>query len=301
MKTTYEHLLEMVALDSVCSFKRSKGIPTPRLQYIINEIKKCKVEPPVFQASLWKFSFDRRGNLSVYFTSPKAKSTIAFCAHHDIVNPKADNVFDNTTSVCHLISLVQTLSKVDWSNREHNILILFTDGEEVGGQGARHISQKINDGTFGNVEALINLELTARGKYLWLDNSTTISSYLTKVAAIKAGISYITVGCPFNDAVIFNGYDIDASCIGLIRRSAVGRIKNKRKTPRIWRICHRQQDSLHLANEEDISVFTNFLPTIATGNWTSHIKKVKDERNREESKNTYVLDKIGGVDRGYWH
>ena len=72
-------------------------------------------------------------------------------AHHDIVNPGIDNANDNSASVINAIMVKKLMP---------NIHVVILDGEEVGGLGSQRVSEQINDGYYGDIEWVLNFELT---------------------------------------------------------------------------------------------------------------------------------------------
>lgn len=212
-----------------------------------------------------------RNIVALYFEAEKEDaSTIAFSAHHDIVNPKSDNVFDNLASVAHLLSLAYKLAEK--KPKHQNVLLLFTDGEEVGGLGAQWYSNFIVDRKhWPKVVSIVNLELTAAGTHYWVDKHDTLTSYLFKKAVQEATSStYLSIGCPFNDAYIYRKNGIDSSCVGTITRSTVQKIKDRKCfSPAIWSICHTKEDLLAKASASDMEAFNKLLAYIAYNDWST--------------------------------
>ena len=90
---------------------------------------------------------------------------------------------------------------------ELNVVLL--DGEEYGGIGSNHLSQQINDGKFGNIPWVLNLELTGKGgEYFFIgDYSGPLFDH------IKSIFDCPVVRTPFNDSVIFRKNGIDSVVI----------------------------------------------------------------------------------------
>ena len=89
---------------------------------------------------------------------------------------------------------------------EMNVVIL--DGEEVGGWGSQRCSDLINDGFFGDIEWVLNLELTGKGgKHFFIgDYPGQLTNH------IKSIFDCPIVKTPFNDSVTFRRNGID-SCV----------------------------------------------------------------------------------------
>jgi len=84
----------------------------------------------------------------------KGSSDKMIMAHHDVMNVKSDNCNDNSASVINAIACKTLMPELN---------VAITDGEETGGIGASRAAEKINEGVFGNIEFVLNFELTALG------------------------------------------------------------------------------------------------------------------------------------------
>ena len=89
-----------------------------------------------------------------------------------------------------------------------HINIVLLDGEECGGIGSQRLSNQILDGHFGDIDWVLNLELTGRGgKYFF------IGEYPGKLHDhIKSIFSCPVVKTPYNDSVTLRRNGID-SCV----------------------------------------------------------------------------------------
>lgn len=221
----------------------------------------------------------------------KTKETIAFAAHFDVVNSKSDNVNDNTASVANLLSLMKVLAN---EAPPVNVLFFFTDLEESGGIGASltndYIKALKNKYDF-NLAGIVNLELTAYGKAVWVEKSKA-NKYQYLASILKEGIDsykeqkqkHVTVvltECPFSDADVFST-KYPSICIGTIpvseamqvgkkveREYWTGNKKNRKKStykttykPSTWDICHSAKDSLDTAKHADMYDFVEILKEI---------------------------------------
>ena len=121
-------------------------------------------------------------------------------AHHDVSNPKIDNANDNSASVINAIMIKKLLPTM-------NVILL--DGEEVGGIGSNRVSEQINEGKFGDIEWVLNLELSGKGgKHFFIgDYPGPLTNH------IKIIFDCPIVKTPFNDSVTFRRNGIDSVVI----------------------------------------------------------------------------------------
>jgi hypothetical protein len=121
-------------------------------------------------------------------------------AHHDVSNPKIDNANDNSASVINAIMIKKLLPTM-------NVILL--DGEEVGGIGSNRVSEQINEGKFGDIEWVLNLELSGKGgKHFFIgDYPGPLTNH------IKILFDCPIVRTPFNDSVTFRRNGIDSVVI----------------------------------------------------------------------------------------
>jgi len=291
---SYEYLTELVEQKSLSSSSYSsrawsykgKGkkintasepVLNPKYEYILNAIRGIRTNYPDSKMIPCVYSYDKnRKNVVVYFDIG-AEFTIGFSAHYDIVNPKTDNPFDNQASVSHLLALTERLSETPPTT--HNILIVFTDGEEVGGTGAKAMSSVLEEEIrtkklpYADVVCIINLELTACGNHYWADNESTLAGFIFKRAVQRFSKStHVTIDCPFNDSEVFRRNKFDSSCIGMIRRSTVGKIRSGQiDSPFIWNICHTMYDLMDFVSERDMLKFTDILFSLSIDCWDDEI------------------------------
>jgi hypothetical protein len=264
---------------------------------IIGDVKKDLVRKHIYKKGYNGFSnvnvigiIPAKGQIGDEFDLT-GTSTIMFTAHHDIVNKNTDNVFDNLASCAHVIALHTKLLKYRMLGGEltHNVVVVMFDEEESGQGGSREAARlfKSCPNLFGNVEAVLNLELTAAGTHFWVDKSYNAPSYIFKMAVKRFTQSkHATIECPSNDAITLRNGGIQAACIGSITRKAMNTQMSKDKktpTPAIWRICHSHEDKLALARASDMAYFNSLLYNIAISDWT---KEIEYSKNRTISKPT---------------
>ncbi len=169
--------------------------PTPRVQFIMQllESESIKYELDTYQS---------RG-ITCYNIILKGDSDRMIVAHHDIVNPNIDNANDNSASVINAIMIKKLMPEV-------NVVLL--DGEECGGLGSQRVSDQINEGYFGTIDWVLNLELTGKGgKYFFIGNYPgRLSDH------IKSIFDCPITNTPYNDSVTFRKNGIDSVVINPI-------------------------------------------------------------------------------------
>lgn len=181
----------------------------------------------------------------------ETNESVMFLAHHDINNTKSQNCQDNTASVSNLLQLAKELSTTELNK---NIYIVFTDCEESGGRGAVRLAERINTNVFGKVKYVVNLELTANGTELWADyNKGELLDRLLVVSA-ENNVNLNVFKTPFNDSWILRESNIESVCIGLLSKEEV-EVVNQKGYCNTWGVCHRENDTIELANEGEMNVF----------------------------------------------
>jgi hypothetical protein len=258
------------------SLKGTTSGLTKRSMWIIEQIKNLglgsmnvhKFEAPTYMPTKRTYSsFELRTdrnytsvplhyvNIEVNVTNTNHDNTIIYIAHHDINNPNSENCQDNSASVCNLLSLAESLRG---KNVNKNVYVVFTDCEEFGGKGAKELANRINEGAFGNVEYVVNLELTANGRNLWSDseNFVTESSLLEK---LNVEGEFTSVKTPFNDSVRLRASGIDSVCIGTLNDENLKQVGEKGYCS-TWAMCHKVEDTFDKnANADDMDNFVEFL------------------------------------------
>lgn len=129
----------------------------------------------------------------------KGNSSKMVVAHHDIQNPNIDNANDNSASVINAIALKKL---------RPDLHVVLLDGEEMGGIGSTQLAKQINNGDFGKIDWVLNLELTGKGgKYFFIGNYPGVLH-----DRIKDLFNCPVVQTPFNDSVTLRSHGID-SCV----------------------------------------------------------------------------------------
>lgn len=168
-------------------------------------------------------------------------------AHHDIVNPDSDNANDNSCSVINALMIKKLRPEV-------NVVIL--DGEEFGGIGSQHLSDRIKNGDFP-CKWVLNLELTGKGGKNFFVGA--MGTPLTEWIANRFECPIVNV--PFNDSIIFRKNGINSTVINpLPITEEKGPIVNKDGQHLAYKMlfnCHSPKDSVDTIDPEDMEEFVN--------------------------------------------
>lgn len=183
-----------------------------------------------------------------------------FCAHHDVANVRSENCQDNGASVCNLLKLASMIYKAQDSSKR--TIILFSDCEEYGARGAKRFARnssfdrktdKIFHNTYGEIESVINLELTGKGKVVWSDcKENQKENDLHQSLENVLGKTILKLHTPPSDAMAFRKFDYPVLCIGTLP-------ENDLEDKNTWRLCHSMADTLSGCNKDEMKDFTNFL------------------------------------------
>jgi hypothetical protein len=158
-------------------------------------------------------------------------------AHHDIVNPNIDNANDNSASVINAIMIKKIRPDV-------NVVLL--DGEEVGGLGSKRLSEQINSSKFGNIDWVLNLELTGKGgENFFIGNYN--GALFNHIKSIFDCPVYKT---PFNDSVIFRKNGIDSCVINPLPKLPNGDLNYD-----LLFNCHNHRDTVDTIDINDMKDF----------------------------------------------
>lgn len=236
----YNKIYEFCKVRNVGTiYKNDPEIPTPRVQFLMKLLKEEGIE---FELDTYSI-----GETSGYNLILKGNSNRMVVAHHDIVNPDIDNANDNSASVINAIMIKKLIP-------EMNVVIL--DGEEVGGRGSQRCSDLINEGKFGEIEWVLNLELTGKGgKYFFIGN------YPGKLTDhIKSIFDCPIVQTPFNDSVTFRRNGIDSCVINPLPpiEGGTSKVKWDENTYLDFKLlfnCHSPKDTLETIDVNDMKDF----------------------------------------------
>jgi hypothetical protein len=214
--------------------------PTPRLKFLMSLLDSEGIE--------YKLDTYTSREIKCYNIVMRGTSNRMVVAHHDIVNPNIDNANDNSASVINAIMIKKLMPDM-------NVVIL--DGEEVGGLGSQRCSELINDGFFGEIEWVLNLELTGKGgKYFF------IGDYPGKLTDhIKSLFDCPIVRTPFNDSVTFRRNGIDSCVINPLPPTENGEesiVKWDENTFLNFRLlfnCHNEKDTVDTISADEMREF----------------------------------------------
>ena len=177
----------------------------------------------------------------------KGESNKMVVAHHDVNNPNIDNANDNSASVINAIMIKKLLPTM-------NVILL--DGEEFGGIGSNRVSQQINNGRFGDIKWVLNLELSGKGgKHFFIgDYPGPLTDH------IKNLFDCPIVKTPFNDSVIFRKNGIDSVVINPLPPVLKGKtnVKWDDKTYLDYSLlfnCHSSKDTIATIDPADMKEF----------------------------------------------
>lgn len=215
--------------------------PTPRVQFLMQllESESIKYELDTYQSR----------DTNCYNIILKGDSNRMVVAHHDISNPHIDNANDNSASVINAIMIKKLMPHM-------NVVLL--DGEECGGLGSQRVSDQINEGYFGTIDWVLNLELTGRGgKYFFIGN------YPGKLSDhIKSIFDCPITNTPYNDSVTFRRNGIDSCVINPIpplnegKKSQVKWDDNTYLDYTMLYNCHSSKDTIDTISVNVMKEFT---------------------------------------------
>jgi hypothetical protein len=235
----YDKIYNFCKVRNLGSIYKNGLVETPRVKFLMELMTDLDLIPELHTFSISDttlgFNIVLRGDSNKIIT-----------AHHDIVNPDTDNANDNSASVINAIAT--KLLKPEMT-------IVLLDGEEVGGLGAQYLSDQILDGEFGEIDWILNFELTGRG-----GSTFFIGNYPGKLSDHIRGIfNCPIVSTPFNDSVIFRKNGIDSVVINPLP------ILDEGISPVMWGEsyldydmlfnCHTKKDTLDTISIEDMQKF----------------------------------------------
>lgn len=260
--TAYQHLYNLCKNNlhrntSTCK-QTNKPLLTERVTYIINQLKNNNINLNIFTKNAEMFI-----NVEVFFKG-LTNNTRVFIAHHDINNPKSENCNDNSASVSILLDLANQI-KNDTNLLIDNVLIVFTDNEEFGFDGARQLANNIKDNKYGNVISVLNLELTAFGTEIWADydsKDSILINQLEKVVCKDLFKTLYIVNTPPNDSSVLRKQGIDSICIGTLPFNEMEEVVSKKgsyNSCNTWNKCHKENDTFDMANEVDMNNIVELL------------------------------------------
>jgi hypothetical protein len=212
---------------------------TPRLKFLVDLLEELNMDFEIDQFSCdggIGYNLILRGEIGRIVT-----------AHHDVANEKIDNANDNSCSVINAIAIKKRIPEVT---------VVLLDGEEVGGLGAQRLSEQINSGKFGEIEWILNLELSGKGGRKFF-----IGNYPGKLSdRIVELFQCPIVNTPFNDSVIFRRNGIDSVVINplpVLEEGETSHVKFGEEYLDFSLLynCHSQRDSIDTIDPKDMQEF----------------------------------------------
>jgi hypothetical protein len=203
--------------------------PTPRVQFLMDLLQSENIDYELD-------TYQSREN-TCYNIILKGDSDRMVVAHHDIVNPNIDNANDNSASVINAIMVKKLMPHI-------NVVLL--DGEEYGGLGSQRVSEQINEGYFGTIDWVLNLELTGKG-----GDTFFIGDYRGVLFDhIKSIFDCVVYKTPFNDSVVFRKNGIDSCVINPLPTLTNGNMDYS-----MLYNCHNQNDTISTIDVNDMRIF----------------------------------------------
>lgn len=230
----YNKIYEFCKVKNAGSmFRNGTESITPRAMFIIDLITDLNLD---YELDIFDINEENKGYNIILTGSSNRWVT----AHHDIVNPNSDNANDNSCSVINAIALKLLVPEI-------NIAII--DGEEYGGQGSQRLSDTINAGKYGDVEWILNLELTGKGGKDFFIGAGGRNTVLGQRVIEMFECDILSV--PFNDSMIFRRNQLDSIVINPVPRKEDGTLD----TSLLWN-CHSMADSVDTISPDDMKIFT---------------------------------------------
>lgn len=235
----YNKIYDFCKVRNKGSVYENDNEPTPRVKFLIELLESNNINYELDK-------FLSRGCIC-YNIILKGNSNRMVVAHHDIVNPKVDNANDNSASVINAIMVKKLMPHI-------NVVLL--DGEEVGGLGSQRVSEQINEGYYGDIEWVLNLELTGKGgKYFFVGN------YPGKLQdRIVDMFNCPIIQTPYNDSVTIRKNGIDSCVINPLPPLDKGtsNVKWDEDTYLDYKLlfnCHTSRDTLSTIDINDMKEF----------------------------------------------
>ncbi len=234
MKTDWTKIFDFCKVKNLGSALKNGDDATPRVQWICNWLDELGIP-----YALDSFLVAGRRYFNIILLTDVKEGVRVVSAHHDIVNPESDNANDNSASIINAINLKILLPE---------ILVVLTDCEEFGGIGAARFAEQCNGGDWGQIDWILNLELTGAGGRDFFIGSAGANEALGQRVIDK--FNPPLVGVPFNDSVIFRRFGLDSIVINPLPRLENGKLDMMRLF-----LCHSIEDSLDKISTEDMQVF----------------------------------------------
>ena len=230
-------------------YKNDPESPTPRVKFLMDLLDSENIE---YELDIFPIGGRFLKNVTNgYNLILKGSSSRMVVAHHDIVNPDIDNANDNSASVINAIMVKKLMP---------NVNVILLDGEEFGGKGSQRLSDQINEGYYGSIEWVLNLELTGKGgKYFFIGN---YPGRLTE--HIKSLFDCPVIQTPYNDSVTIRRNGIDSCVINPLPPITEG-VSNVEWSKDVFLDyemlfnCHSKKDSIDTIDIKDMKEFVEYV------------------------------------------
>lgn len=224
-------------------FKNKSDEPTPRVKFLLELLDSEGIEYnlDVFPVKGWLKDGTTGYNIELIGSSSKM-----VIAHHDINNPNIDNANDNSASVINAIMLKKLRPELN---------VVLTDGEEFGGLGSQRLSERINEGVWGQIDWVLNLELTGKGgKYFFIgDMPGKLTEHILSI------FSCPVVRTPYNDSMTLRKNGIDSVVINPLppcdEKTIVQWDEETFLDFKLLFNCHNERDSIDSISVDDMKEF----------------------------------------------
>ena len=235
----YNKIYDFCKVRNEGNIFQNYDVPSPRVKFLIDLIHSEDIE---YQLDKYETSGTWGYNIIM-----KGSSDRMVVAHHDIVNPNIDNANDNSASCINAIMIKKLMPHIN---------VVLVDGEECGGIGSQRLSNQILDNEFGNIDWVLNLELTGRGgKHFFIGN------YPGKLHEhIKSIFNCPVVNTPYNDSVTLRRNGIDSCVINPLPplKEGISDVKWNSETyldySMLWN-CHSKSDTIDTICPNDMKEF----------------------------------------------
>lgn len=232
--------------------------PQTRKEFIQKMLNDNGLDAPILQMD---------GKNHIYVKFPKSqysknKNIKTIIAHYDIV-PTSPGANDNSFAVyCILKWAIWLFNEYEKLHAQHNVRIIFTDGEECGdkgvmSQGAFELAKVfkklmiLNDDIFvfdcmgrGDVPCICNSKLPSSASVIFKrrlmaleQKACTIISKITKEKCYKINSNYSD-----NASFLVNG--IPAVCITMLPFNELQKYLLLKKIPDTWKMLHTEKDNV---------------------------------------------------------
>lgn len=249
----YSKIIDFCKVRNFGNIYKNGNKLTPRLIFLTNLLKsegiKYEIDPFVIEDRYGWYDDNKTEDVTYGFNIVmKGSSNRMVIAHHDVANHRIDNANDNSASCINAIMIKKLRPDIN---------VVLTDGEETGGLGSSRLAKSINNGDFGNIEWVLNLELTGKGgKYFFVgDNKGPLLS------RIKSLFNCPVVNTPYNDSFTLRRYGIDSTVINPVPPLPDGEVSDLQFNDGTYLDfsivfnCHSNKDTIDSISPDDMKEF----------------------------------------------